>query len=66
MTAKEIKQLVQRFINLKSREMKRLEEKAKEIQQVCKREFADGGSFQNNIDSFTKSIVQHYLIYPSA
>ncbi|CAI9770646.1 unnamed protein product [Fraxinus pennsylvanica] len=59
-TREEIKQLVQRFMSLESRERKQLEEKAKEIQKVCEREFADGGSFQNNIDSFTKSIVQHY------
>ncbi|KAL2488183.1 UDP-glycosyltransferase 87A2 [Forsythia ovata] len=54
----EIALLVQRFMNLKSSERKQLEEKATEIQQVCEREFADGGSFQDNLDGFTKSILQ--------
>ncbi|KAL2488193.1 UDP-glycosyltransferase 87A2 [Forsythia ovata] len=54
----EIALLVQRFMNLKSPERKQLEEKATEIQQVCEREFADGGSFHDNLDGFTKSILQ--------
>ncbi|KAL2488182.1 UDP-glycosyltransferase 87A1 [Forsythia ovata] len=56
----EIALLVQRFMNLKSPERKQLEEKATKIQQVCEREFADGGSFQDNLDGFTKSILQYH------
>ncbi|CAI9770647.1 unnamed protein product [Fraxinus pennsylvanica] len=56
----EIAQLVQRFMNLETRERKQLEKKVREIQQVCDTEFADGGSFQDNLDGFTKSILQYH------
>ncbi|CAI9770645.1 unnamed protein product [Fraxinus pennsylvanica] len=56
----EIAELVQKFMDLESRERKQLTKKAIEIQQACEREFAEGGPFQTYLDGFIRSILQYH------
>ncbi|KAG8387293.1 hypothetical protein BUALT_Bualt02G0006300 [Buddleja alternifolia] len=54
----EIAEIVERFMNLESEERKEITTNAKELQKICEKEFADGGSFQTNVDGLTTSILQ--------
>lgn len=38
-------------------ERKELSRNARNLREACEREFADGGSFQSNVEEFTKSIL---------
>ncbi|KAL3850408.1 hypothetical protein ACJIZ3_012290 [Penstemon smallii] len=58
----EIKELLLRFMDLESLERKEISRNARELQKICEREFADGQSFQINLNGFTKSILQHRSI----
>ncbi|KAL0459913.1 UNVERIFIED_CONTAM: UDP-glycosyltransferase 87A1 [Sesamum latifolium] len=55
----EIAELVGRFMNLESSEREELTKNAKELQKSCEREFANGQSFQTNVDGFVGSILQY-------
>ncbi|KAK4440477.1 UDP-glycosyltransferase 87A2 [Sesamum alatum] len=55
----EIAELVERFMNVESGEREELTRNAKELQKSCEREFANGQSFQTNLDGFVESILQY-------
>lgn len=54
----DIADLVRRIMNMESQERKQLSRNARKLREACEREFADGGSFQSNVEEFTKSILQ--------
>ena len=55
-TRKEIAQLVQRFMNLESNEMKETRTRASELQQICQQAIAKKGSSEMNINAFIKDL----------
>ncbi|BFG33832.1 hypothetical protein CerSpe_201060 [Prunus speciosa] len=63
-TREEIAELVQRFMDLESKEGKEMREGARQLQETCQRAIAEGGSSDTNLDAFIKDISQgghHYL-----
>ena len=55
-TRKEIAQLVQRFMNLESNEMKEIRTRASELQQICQQATTKNGSSEININAFVKDL----------
>ena len=55
-TRKEIAQLVQRFMNLESNEMKETRTRASELQQICQQATAKNGSSEISINAFVKDL----------
>ncbi|XP_073140377.1 UDP-glycosyltransferase 87A1-like [Henckelia pumila] len=55
----DIADLVRRFMDLESPERKELTRNARKLREACETEFADGGSFQSNVEEFAESILQH-------
>jgi len=56
-TRVEIAGLVGRFMNSQSVEGEELRRRAKEIQQVCRRAVAEGGSSVNNLNDFIQRML---------
>ncbi|PQM41086.1 UDP-glycosyltransferase 87A1 [Prunus yedoensis var. nudiflora] len=55
-TREEIVQLVQRFMDLESKEGKEMRERAKQLQETCQGAIAKGGSSDTNLDAFIKDV----------
>ncbi|KAK4409201.1 UDP-glycosyltransferase 87A2 [Sesamum angolense] len=55
-SSSEIAQIVRRFMDLESPERKELTRNARQLQEVCEREFASG-SFEKEVDGFATSIL---------
>lgn len=53
----EIGELVKRFMDLENEERKVLSRNAKELHDICEREFANGESYQTNLDALVKTIL---------
>lgn len=53
-----IAEMVGRFMDLGSEEREEISRNARELQEKCGTEFADGGSYQINADGFVNSILQ--------
>ncbi|KAL0417470.1 UNVERIFIED_CONTAM: UDP-glycosyltransferase 87A2 [Sesamum radiatum] len=59
-SSSEIAQIVRRFMDLESPERKELTRNARQLQEVCEREFASG-SFEKEVDGFATSILENSL-----
>lgn len=57
-TKEEISELVQRFMNLESGEVKELRERARGLKDSCHQAIADGGSSHSNLDAFVRGISE--------
>ncbi|CAL8998904.1 unnamed protein product [Prunus brigantina] len=57
-TREDIVQLVQRFMDLESKEGKEMRERAKQLQETCQGAIAKGGSSDKNLDAFIEDISQ--------
>ncbi|VVA16496.1 PREDICTED: UDP-glycosyltransferase [Prunus dulcis] len=55
-TREEIVQLVQRFMDLESKEGKEMRERAKQLRETCQGAIAKGGSSDTNLDAFIKDV----------
>ncbi|KAI9118048.1 hypothetical protein K1719_010380 [Acacia pycnantha] len=57
-TKEEISELVGRFMDLESREGKRIRERARELKSLCVQAISKGGSSDVNLDAFFKDIAK--------
>ena len=55
-TGAEIAKLVTKFMDLESDEMKEIRSKASEVQHICQRAIAKGGSYESSINAFIKDL----------
>jgi UDP:flavonoid glycosyltransferase YjiC (YdhE family) len=55
-TKEEISELVRRFMNLESREVKELRERVRGLKDSCHQAIAEGGSSHTNLDAFIRGI----------
>ncbi|KAK4440478.1 UDP-glycosyltransferase 87A2 [Sesamum alatum] len=56
-----IAEIVQRFMDLESPERKELTRNARQLQEACEREFANGQSFHKEVEGFATSILENRL-----
>lgn len=59
-TKEEISELVQRFMNLESGEVKELRERARGLKDSCHQAIAEGGSSHSNLDAFVRGISESH------
>ncbi|XP_028792443.1 UDP-glycosyltransferase 87A1-like [Neltuma alba] len=62
-TREEISVLIGRFMNSESTECDELRRKAKQVQEVCRRAFAEGGTSVNDLNAFIKDVLHSKDIY---
>ncbi|XP_022865821.1 UDP-glycosyltransferase 87A1-like [Olea europaea var. sylvestris] len=55
----EIAKLVKRFMDLESKERREMSSRARELQEICHRAIAEGGSSKMNLDAFLDNILGH-------
>ncbi|GAA0152524.1 glycosyltransferase [Lithospermum erythrorhizon] len=58
-TRDEIAKLVNRFMDLESEQGREMRQRAKQLQEICRRDIGREGSSQINIDAFVKDITSH-------
>ena len=52
----EIARLVHKFMNFENDEVKEIRTRASEVQRICQRAIAKGGSFETNINAFIQDL----------